>query len=82
MTISKSEARALETYSVDLVTALFDSFAARVRDQARHARTVDVQDVLINVAGAAEEVAEQARKELAARTKRPDITIRDGDRSG
>jgi hypothetical protein len=77
MTISRREARALEAYSVDLVTAVLDSFAARVREEARHPdNSRQTQAALLAVARSAETTAEGARKELEGRRHPPLDAIR------
>jgi len=63
---------AVEDYSVDLCSALMDSFAARVREEARHPdNSRATQGALLAVARSAEATAQGVREDLARRRKIP-----------
>lgn len=56
--------KVVEDWTVDLVASVMDSFAARVRDEARKGHRTDTMEALMAMARSAEEVAGQVRKEL------------------
>lgn len=77
----RRQTQAIEQWGLDLVSSAFDSFAARIRDQARSAGDPAVLATLLTVAGAAEVTAQGAREEAQRRKSPPpiEITIRDRD---
>jgi hypothetical protein len=74
--------KGLEQYAHDMAAAVMDSFAARVREEARTGpHRGDTMEALLATARSAEATAEGIREESARRKSPPpiEITIRDRD---
>lgn len=71
---------AVEQYAHDMAAAVMDSFAARIREEARTGpHRGDTLEALLAVARSAEATAQGVREEAARRKSPPPIQIRDRD---
>lgn len=81
--LARRQAQAIEQWSLETMASVMDSFAARVRDQARRGGyQADAMAALLAVAGSAEEVAGEIRNEGQRRQSPPPIQITIRDRDG
>lgn len=66
--------KAVEDWGLDMVTAVMDSFAARIREEARHPdNSHATQAALLAVARSAETTAQGIREEARRRQSPPPI---------